>query len=50
MKVVDTNGEVLPVGETGELLTRGYVVMAGYWDDPEKTSEVIQDDGWYRTG
>ncbi|MBE7196005.1 MAG: AMP-binding protein [Gordonia polyisoprenivorans] len=42
-------GETLPRGETGEFCTRGYSVMLGYWDEPEKTAEVLQE-GWMRTG
>ncbi|XP_068192447.1 medium-chain acyl-CoA ligase ACSF2, mitochondrial-like [Antennarius striatus] len=50
-KVVDTTtGKTVPLGETGELMIRGYCVMRGYWDDPEKTSEVISKAGWYSTG
>ncbi|XP_042361530.1 medium-chain acyl-CoA ligase ACSF2, mitochondrial-like [Plectropomus leopardus] len=50
-KVVDpTTGELVPLGASGELMIRGSCVMHGYWDDPEKTSEVISQDRWYRTG
>ena len=49
VKVVDDDGRTVPVGDTGELLTRGYAVMHGYWDDPEHTSESIID-GWMKTG
>ena len=50
-KVVDpATGEMVPVGNSGELMIRGYCVMLGYWDDPEKTSQVISQDRWYRTG
>jgi fatty-acyl-CoA synthase len=42
-------GEPLPRGEAGELCTRGYSVMLGYWDEPEKTDEVLVD-GWMHTG
>ncbi|CAG5897859.1 unnamed protein product [Menidia menidia] len=50
-KVVDpTTGEIVPVGVSGELMVRGSCVMHGYWEDPEKTSEVISMDRWYRTG
>ena len=49
-KLVDENGDVVPVGSTGELCTRGYSVMLGYWDDPQKTSEAIDADGWMHSG
>ena len=48
-KVVDPMGHTVPVGETGELWTRGYSVMRGYWDDEPRTREAIVD-GWMRTG
>ncbi len=48
--VVDPlTGEQVPRGQTGEFVTRGYSVMIGYWNEPEKTAEVIVD-GWMRTG
>ena len=37
-------------GEQGEVLARGYMVMQGYWDDPERTAEAIDEDGWMHTG
>ncbi len=43
-------GEVLPRGETGEFQTRGYSVMLGYWEDPERTAEAIDAEGWMHTG
>lgn len=50
VKIVDTEtGEVVPIGETGELLTKGYSVMKGYWGSRFKTRESIQD-GWMHTG
>ncbi|HEF4737203.1 AMP-binding protein [Burkholderia multivorans] len=49
VKIVDPRGEVVPVGVTGELCTRGYSVMLGYWDDDAKTREVLID-GWMHTG
>ena len=48
-KVVDEEGRTLAPGEQGELCTRGYAVMAGYWDEEEKTAEAIRD-GWMMTG
>jgi fatty-acyl-CoA synthase len=50
VKVVDEAGNTLPVGQPGELWTRGYSVMLGYWDDEERTREAIADGGWMRTG
>jgi fatty-acyl-CoA synthase len=51
VKVVDPlTGETLERGETGEFCTRGYSVMLGYWDEPEKTAEAIDADGWMHTG
>ncbi|KAK6312444.1 hypothetical protein J4Q44_G00181080 [Coregonus suidteri] len=50
-KVVDvSSGELVPLGETGELLIRAFSVMLEYWDDPDKTREAITKDRWYRTG
>jgi fatty-acyl-CoA synthase len=51
VKVVDAaSGEIVPRGVAGEFCTRGYSVMAGYWNDPEATAEVIDTDGWMHTG
>ena len=51
IKVVDPEtGETVPRGEPGEFCTRGYSVMLGYWNDPEKTSAAIDPDGWMHTG
>jgi fatty-acyl-CoA synthase len=51
IKVVDPEtGLVLPRGTHGELCTRGYCVMLGYWDEPEKTAEVIDPARWMHTG
>ncbi|MBM6403017.1 AMP-binding protein [Phycicoccus sp. CSK15P-2] len=50
VKIVDpATGETVPRGEPGELCTAGYSVMLGYWEEPEKTAEVLVD-GWMRTG
>ncbi len=50
IKVVDTAGRVVPRGITGELCTRGYSVMLGYWGDEEKTREAVDAAGWMHTG
>jgi fatty-acyl-CoA synthase len=44
------NGLVMPRGEPGEMCTRGYSVMLGYWDEPEKTAEAIDAGRWMHTG
>jgi len=49
IKIVDDQGQVVPVGTKGELCTRGYSVMKGYWEDPDKTADAIHD-GWMFTG
>ena len=48
-KVVDADGPIVPVGEKGELLMRGYSVMQGYWGDEARTREAMRD-GWMHTG
>jgi fatty-acyl-CoA synthase len=51
IKVVDpATGETVERGTPGEFCTRGYSVMLGYWEDPEKTAEAIDADGWMHTG
>jgi fatty-acyl-CoA synthase len=50
VKIIDENGRVTPRGVAGELLTRGYSVMRGYWEDSERTREVIDAGGWMHTG
>ena len=51
IKVIDPGtGEIVKRGQPGELCTRGYSVMLGYWHDEERTREVIDGDGWMRTG
>jgi fatty-acyl-CoA synthase len=48
-RVIDGEGKVVPVGEKGELCTKGYSVMLGYWGDEEKTRQSVID-GWMHTG
>jgi fatty-acyl-CoA synthase len=50
VKIVDGAGRIVPVGASGELCTRGYAVMRGYWDDDERTRESIDAAGWMHTG
>lgn len=50
VKIIDENGRVVPRGTSGELCTRGYSVMLGYWGDEEKTEEDIDRAGWMHTG
>ncbi len=50
VKIVDAEGRVIPRGHSGELCTRGYSVMLGYWDNAGKTAEVIDAAGWMHTG
>ena len=50
VKIVDAEGRIVPRGVPGELCTRGYSVMQGYWSDEEKTREAIDAAGWMHTG
>ena len=50
VKIVDPNGLVVPRGAKGEFCTRGYSVMLGYWENPEKTAEAVDEAGWMHTG
>jgi fatty-acyl-CoA synthase len=51
VKIISTDtGQVTPVGLPGELCTRGYSVMHGYWDDAAKTAEAVDAEGWMHTG
>ncbi|UYN93953.1 MAG: AMP-binding protein [Enhydrobacter sp.] len=50
IKIVDSEGNAVPRGTTGEFCTRGYSVMKGYWNDEDKTREAIDEGGWMHTG
>jgi fatty-acyl-CoA synthase len=50
VKIVDRDGRIVPRGEAGELCTRGYSVMLGYWNDEVRTREAIDSAGWMHTG
>jgi fatty-acyl-CoA synthase len=50
VKIVDRNGRVVPQGEAGELCTRGYSVMLGYWNDEARTKDAVDQAGWMHTG
>ncbi|MGC3938642.1 AMP-binding protein [Roseobacter sp. EG26] len=50
VRVVDEEGQTVPIGAQGELLTRGYSVMRGYWGEDAKTADSIDPDGWMHTG
>ncbi len=50
LRVVGPDGRELPPGRPGEVVTRGYHVMAGYLDDPEATARAVDEDGWLHTG
>ena len=50
IKIIDENGKVVPRGKLGELCVRGYSVMLGYWEDNDKTQEVIDVAKWMHTG
>ena len=49
-KIIGPDGSTLPIGEQGEYCSRGYAVMLGYWDDPARTAEAIDADGWMHSG
>lgn len=50
VKIVDQEGHTVAPGTTGELLTRGYSVMLGYWNDEERTAETLDSEGWMHSG
>jgi long-chain acyl-CoA synthetase len=50
VRIVNDNGEDMPLGEAGELWARGPQVMKGYWQRPEATADTVTADGWLKTG
>lgn len=50
IKVADNEGNAVPIGQRGEIWARGYPIMVGYYNDPEKTKETLTPSGWLRTG
>lgn len=50
IKIVDADGEVVALGDKGEICARGYNVMRGYWNDEQRTTETIDTDGWLHSG
>jgi fatty-acyl-CoA synthase len=50
VKIVDEQGRIVPIGRPGELCTRGYLVMRGYWEEPQRTREAIDEAGWMHSG
>jgi fatty-acyl-CoA synthase len=50
VKIIDVEGRIVPRGTAGELCTRGYSVMLGYWNDPERTAQAIDAGRWMHTG
>ncbi len=50
IKIIDSEGRIVPRGTPGEFCTRGYSVMLGYWDDPERTAQAVDAAGWMHTG
>jgi fatty-acyl-CoA synthase len=50
IKLVGEDGNLVPIGQPGEICCRGYSVMRGYWDEPERTAETIDRGGWLHSG
>jgi len=49
-KIISEDGSTAAIGETGEICSRGYGVMQGYWGDPERTAETVDKEGWLHSG
>jgi len=50
IKIIDEDGNTVPIGERGDICARGYAVMKGYWEDPERTAETVDAEGWLHSG
>jgi fatty-acyl-CoA synthase len=50
VKIIDQKGDIVPRGVKGDICARGYAVMQGYWEDPERTAETVDADGWLHSG
>jgi fatty-acyl-CoA synthase len=50
VKLLDEQGGIVPIGEPGDICTRGYAVMEAYWNDPQQTAETVDKDGWLHSG
>ena len=50
VKIIDEEGHIVLVGDKGDICTRGYAVMDGYWNDPERTAETVDAEGWLHSG
>jgi fatty-acyl-CoA synthase len=50
VKIIGEDGRTVPIGQAGDICTRGYAVMRGYWNDPERTAETVDADGWLHSG
>ena len=50
VKLLDERGRIVPIGEPGDICTRGYAVMQAYWDDPQQTAATVDPEGWLHSG
>ena len=50
MRIVDEDGNEVPLGQPGEIWMKGPMIMKGYWNNPEETAKIFSEDGWLKTG